>query len=135
VEADKMSDKQLTRDTMSIEEATFSNMREMAAIIEVLELKKMLPIGKGTVTMCTVTRLLLWIGVSVMLWGSVGCQYYEEYRVKKSTADLKEEQAALLHDYRVCLEKYQDDPPKSKELCGPYTQRLRQLEIMHQSGK
>jgi hypothetical protein len=107
----------------------------MPAIIEVLELNKMLPIGKGAVTMCTLSRLLLWIGVSVMLWGTVGCQYYEEYPVKKTTADLKEEQAALLHDYRVCLAKYQDDPPKAKELCGPYTQRLRQLDITHQSGK
>ncbi|WP_455387927.1 hypothetical protein [Petrachloros mirabilis] len=130
-----MRDERLTRDTLSIEEAAISNMREMPAIIEVLELKKMLPVGKGAVTMCTLARLLLWIGVSVMLWGTVGCQYYEEYRVKKTTADLKEEQAALLHDYRVCLEKYQDDPPKAKELCGPYTQRLRQLDITHQSGK
>jgi hypothetical protein len=31
----------------------------------------------------------------------VGCQYYEEFRVKKSTADLNEEQGALLHDYRL----------------------------------
>jgi hypothetical protein len=130
-----MRDKQLTRGTLSIEESTISNKREMPAIIEVLELKKMLPIGKGAVTMCTLSGLLLWIGLSVMLWGTVGCQYYEEYRVKKTTADLKEEQAALLHDYRVCLEKYQDDPPKAKELCGPYTQRLRLLDITHQSGK
>jgi len=130
-----MRDKQLRRGTLSIEEATISNKREMPAFIEVLELKKMLPIGKRAVTMCTLSRLLLWIGLSVMLWGTVGCQYYEEYRVKKATADLKEEQAALLHDYRVCLDKYQDDPPKAKELCGPYTQRLRQLDITHQSGK
>jgi len=82
-----------------------------------------------------ITTLMLWIGVSMTLWGTVGCQYYEEFRVKKTTADLKEEQAALLHDYRLCLEKYQDDPPKSKELCGPYTQRLREIEISHQAGK
>jgi hypothetical protein len=81
------------------------------------------------------SKLLLWIGVSVMLWGIVACQYYEEFRVKKTTADLKEEQAALLHDYRLCLEKYQDDPPKAKEVCGPYTQRLKEIEITHQSGR
>jgi hypothetical protein len=82
--------------------------------------------------MCTLSRLLLWIGVSVLLGGTVGCQYYEEYRVKKTAADLKEEQAALLHDYRLCLEKYQDEPPKAKEMCAPYTQRLREIEMTHQ---
>jgi hypothetical protein len=69
------------------------------------------------------------------VWGLAGCQYYEEYRVKKATADVKEEQAELLHAYRLCLEKYQDEPPKAKEFCGPYTQRLRELEVTHQSGK
>lgn len=85
--------------------------------------------------MKTLSRLLLWFVVSVMLYGSVGCQYYEDFRVKKATADLKEEQAELLRAYRVCLGKYQDDPPKAKEYCGPYTQRLRELEITHQSGR
>ncbi len=80
-------------------------------------------------------RLLLWMGVSVLLGATVGCQYYQDYRVKKTTADLQEERAALLHDYRACLEKYQDEPPKAKEVCSPYTQRLREIEIMHQSGK
>jgi hypothetical protein len=83
----------------------------------------------------TLLRFLSWIGVSVLVGEIVGCQYYEEFRVKKTTADLKEEQAALLHDYRLCMEKYQDDPPKAKELCGPYTQRLREIEITRQSGK
>jgi hypothetical protein len=78
-----------------------------------------------------ISRLPLWIGMSVMLWGTVGCQYYEEFRVKKTTADLKEEQAALLHDYRLCLEKYQDAPPKAKEFCAPYTQALREIETTH----
>jgi len=85
--------------------------------------------------MGTLSKLLLWIGVSVLIGGTVGCQYYQDYRVKKTTADLQEERAALFHDYRVCLEKYQDEPPKSKEVCGPYTQRLREIEIMHQSGR
>ncbi len=85
--------------------------------------------------MYSLSRLLPWFVVCVLLAGTVGCQYYEEFRVKKTTADLKEEQAALLHDYRLCLEKYQDEPPKAKDLCGPYTQRLREIEITHQSGK
>jgi hypothetical protein len=78
-----------------------------------------------------ISRFLLQIGMCVLLGGIGGCQYYEDFRVKKTTADLKEEQAALLHDYRLCLEKYQDEPPKAKELCGPYTQRLREIEITH----
>jgi hypothetical protein len=83
----------------------------------------------------TLSRLFLSFGLSAMLCGLLGCQYYEEFRVKKATADLKEEQADLLHSYRLCLEKYQDDPPKAKEYCGPYTQRLRELEITHQSAR
>jgi len=81
------------------------------------------------------SRLFISLGISVTLWGLGGCQYYEEFRVKKATADLKQEQAELLHAYRLCLEKYQDDPPKAKEFCGPYTQRLRELEVTHQPGR
>jgi hypothetical protein len=63
----------------------------------------------------------------VMLY--TGCQYYEEYRVLKSTADLQDERAELLKAYRLCLTKYQEDPPKAKEICGPYTQSLREIEV------
>ena len=80
-------------------------------------------------------RDLVSVLLGLILCTIVGCQYYEEYRVKKTTADLKEEQAQLLHDYRLCLEKYQDDPPKAKEYCAPYTRRLRELEITHQQVK
>ena len=42
-----MSNDRPTRDSMSLEEATISNMWEMAAIVEVLE-RKWLPLkGKG----------------------------------------------------------------------------------------
>jgi hypothetical protein len=81
--------------------------------------------------MGTLSRFLLWLGVSVLLGGTVGCHYYEEFRVKKTTADLQEERAALLHDYRRCLEKYQEEPPKAKDFCAPYTQRLKEIEITH----
>ncbi len=63
------------------------------------------------------------------------CHYYEEYRVLKSKADLQDEQAELLRAYRLCLTKYQEDPPKAKELCAPYTQRLREVEIRHPTGR
>lgn len=124
-----MSNDHLKRDSMSLEESTVSKMWEIAAIVEILERKGLSLKGKGWVAMGTFSRFLLWVGVSVLLGGAVGCQYYEDFRVKKSTADLKEEQAALLHDYRICLEKYQGEPSKAKELCGPYTQRLREIEI------
>ena len=41
-----MSTDRLTRETMSIEEATISSMWEIAAIVEVLEWKGILPKGK-----------------------------------------------------------------------------------------
>ena len=78
--------------------------------------------------MTAASRLLFSVALSALLVGLTGCQYYEEYRVKKTTADLKEEQAQLLHAYRLCVEKYQNDPPKAKEICAPYIQRLRQVE-------
>ncbi len=126
-----MSENRPQRDTLSLEEATVSTMSEMAAIVEERE-RRGLPLkGKGKVVMGILSRFLLWIGVSVLLGGTVGCHYYEEFRVKKTTADLQEERAALLHDYRLCLEKYQDAPPKAKEFCAPYTQALREIETTH----
>ena len=77
------------------------------------------------------THLVLCVEVSAVLIGLTGCQYYEEFRVKKTTADLREEQANLLRDCRLCLEKYQDEPSKAKEMCAPYTQRLREIEVTH----
>lgn len=81
------------------------------------------------------STVLFALGFTMTLWGLGGCQYYEDFRVKKATADLRQEQAELLHAYRLCLEKYQDEPPKAKEFCAPYTQRLRELEVTHQSGR
>ena len=41
-----MSDEHAKRESMSIEEATISNMWEIAVIVEVLERKGLLPKGK-----------------------------------------------------------------------------------------
>jgi hypothetical protein len=79
--------------------------------------------------MRTLSRLLLWIGVCVLLGETVGCQYYEEFRVKMSTADLKEAQAALLHDYRLCMEKYQDDPPRQRNSVAPIPSGSERLKL------
>ena len=72
---------------------------------------------------------------SLLLLMLSGCHYYEEYRVLKSTADIQDEKAELLKAYRLCLSKYQDDPPKAKEICGPYTQTLREIEVRHPSNR
>lgn len=77
-------------------------------------------------------NLLKLLTLCFLISASAGCHYYEEYRVLKSKADLQDEQAELLRAYRLCLTRYQDDPPKAKELCGPYTQRLREVEIRRQ---
>jgi uncharacterized membrane protein YukC len=77
-------------------------------------------------------RLILALGLAAIVVLATGCHYYEEYRIMKSTADIQDEKAELLRAYRQCLTKYQDDPPKSKELCAPYTQSLREIEVKHQ---
>ena len=58
-----------------------------------------------------------------------GCQYYEDFRVKKATADLRDEQAELLHAYRMCLQRYEANPPQAREHCAPYTQSLREIDV------
>lgn len=59
----------------------------------------------------------------------------EEHRVFKSTVDLQDERVELLKAYRLCLAKDQDEPPKAKEICGPYTQSLREIEVKQQHGR
>ncbi len=72
------------------------------------------------------------VALMIALEASLGCHYYEEYRVLKSTADIQDEKAELLKAYRLCLAKYHDEPPKAKEFCAPYTQSLRELDVRHQ---
>ena len=80
-------------------------------------------------------RVVIGVVMAVVLVACGGCHYYEEYRVMKSKADIQDEHAELLKAYRLCLAKYQDDPPKAKEMCGPYTQSLREIEVRHQSNR
>ena len=65
----------------------------------------------------------------VLVSGLVGCHYYEEFRIMKGTADVKQEQAELMRAYRLCLQKYENDPPKAREHCAPYTQSLREIDV------
>ena len=78
------------------------------------------------------SRFALVVRMTLVLSLLAGCHYYEEYRVLKSTADIQDEKAELLKAYRLCLVKYQEEPPKAKEVCAPYTQSLRELEVKHQ---
>jgi hypothetical protein len=57
------------------------------------------------------------------------CQYYADYRLKQTQADVQEERAELMRAYRECLKKYESDPQKSRDFCAPYTQSLREIEI------
>jgi len=66
---------------------------------------------------------------SLILLTSGGCHYYDDYRMKTSTADIQDEKAELLRAYRRCRGKDQADSPKAKELCGPYTQSLQEIEV------
>jgi len=75
---------------------------------------------------------IIFLPLMIALGASAGCHYYEEYRVLKSTADIQDEKAEILRAYRLCLAKYQDEPPKAKEMCAPYTQSLREIEVRHQ---
>ncbi|MCS6927793.1 MAG: hypothetical protein NZ578_18025 [Candidatus Binatia bacterium] len=70
-------------------------------------------------------RLLL---VSMMLVSLASCQYYADYRLKQTQSDIQEERAELMKAYRLCLQKYEQDPQKSREFCAPYTQSLREIE-------
>lgn len=65
----------------------------------------------------------------LLLAGLPGCHYYEDFRLKKTQADVQEERAELMRAYRECLKKYESEPSKSREFCAPYTQSLREIEI------
>ncbi|MEC4889959.1 MAG: hypothetical protein RI101_07840 [Nitrospira sp.] len=78
-------------------------------------------------------RFISIAGGIAVLHALAGCHYYQEYRVLKTKADVQEEHAELLSAYRQCLAKYQDEPPKAKEICAAYTQSLREIEVRHQS--
>ena len=54
-------------------------------------------------------------------------------RIKKGTADIREETADLLRAYRLCLQRYEAEPPQAKEYCGPYTQSLREIDIKRET--
>ena len=79
------------------------------------------------------TRLLLCLILVVN--GLAGCQYYQEYRSMKGDADIKEEIAEMRKAYRLCLQKYENDPAGQKERCAPYAQAIQEMERRTPSAK
>jgi len=73
------------------------------------------------------------IFISLLLISLSGCHYYEDFRLKKTQADVQEERAELMRAYRECLKKYESEPSKSREFCAPYTQSLREIEIKREN--
>jgi hypothetical protein len=82
--------------------------------------------GRALLGMAIITSLLL---------GLAGCQYYAEFKLKKTQADVQAERAALMRAYRGCLQKYEKDPAKGKEYCSAYTHSLREIEFKGGEGK
>jgi hypothetical protein len=68
------------------------------------------------------------VGVVLVLIGLTGCHYYEEFRMMKGTADIRSETADLIRAYRECMERYEKDPVKAREVCGGYAQTLREIQ-------
>jgi len=57
---------------------------------------------------------------------AIQCQAYQQ---RKADTEVRQETANLLKAYRLCLQKYENDPTKAKENCSVYTQALHEIEI------
>jgi len=56
------------------------------------------------------------------------CAETECTKAAGDRARLQQELAQFVKAYRVCLQKYEGDPEKSKEICSVYTQALAAME-------
>jgi hypothetical protein len=73
--------------------------------------------------------------ITGLLLGLAGCQYYADFRLKATQADIQKERAALMRAYRECLQRYEKDSPKGQEHCAAYTNSLREIEIRGGQGR
>ena len=85
--------------------------------------------------MTTSMKLTGSVALSLLLSGIAGCHYYEDFRLKKTQADVQGERAELMRAYRECVQKYESEPRKSREFCSAYTQSLREIETRHESAR
>jgi len=79
-------------------------------------------LSKGRSRMTTTRRLSGVVLLSLLLGGLAGCHYYEEFRLKKTEADVQGERAALMKAYRKCMQRYESEPRTAREYCSAYTQ-------------
>ncbi len=59
----------------------------------------------------------------------------QEYYKKKADAEIRQEVAELLKSYRLCLQKYEDNPTKAKANCSVYNQALHEIDIKYREMK
>ena len=59
--------------------------------------------------------------IATAMMSAGGCHYYQDYRMKKSTADVNEQRAANMRAYRECMQR-NERRPNAAETCGAYTQ-------------
>ena len=71
--------------------------------------------------MTTTRRLSGVVVLGLLLGGLVGCHYYEDFRLKKTQADVQGERAELMR-------AYEGEPRKAREYCSAYTQSLERLK-------
>jgi hypothetical protein len=63
---------------------------------------------------------------------AIQCQAYHQ---RKADTAVRQETANILKAYRICLQKYEDDPAKAKEHCAVYTQALHEIELKMQTSQ
>ncbi len=74
-------------------------------------------------------------GLAIMMMLTVlqGCLSFD-FAKKASETTLRQEVAILVKQYRLCLQKYEDNPPKAKEHCGVYREAIKDLGPEAQSS-
>ena len=78
------------------------------------------------------------LGMAIMtslLLGLAGCQYYADFKLKRTQADVQAERAALMRAYRQCLQRHEKDPARGKDACAAYTHSPREIEFRGGEGK
>lgn len=69
-----------------------------------------------------VSRFLL--AVSLASSAIAGCHYYQDYRVKKTGADVNEQKANNMRAHRDCLQR-NERRPDAEAICRPYADAAR----------
>jgi len=77
-------------------------------------------------------RQIVFLPLALALAGLAGCASpgaeAERSKMASEHARLQQELAQFVKAYRLCLQKYEGDPEKSKEICAVYPQALEAME-------